>query len=175
MTLIAKRLEIAIARGVSWGRYPKRNAMPTHAESNPFEVRLLGCRSTIGARGVPATGMPLMDRLWAEVKARGIKTRGINHWVYLANSEMFTGVETDGPCPPDVGPLEPLCVSHERTFQYTHRGPYAELPGVWPKLFDELQARGEVSRGPHLEIYGHWNPDPSQCETTIVIGLEPTE
>ena len=115
-------------------------------------------------------GKGLMDKMWREIQAIGLKTKGINHWVYLPDSMMFTGVElADGVTA--NGPLEPLDVSLKRYLRYVHTGPYSTLPQIWPQLVAELKQLGETPAKPSLEIYGHWNEDPSKCETTILISL----
>ena len=83
---------------------------------------------------------------------------------------MFTGIELAEGATAN-GTLEPLEVSLERYLRYVHTGPYSELPQIWPQLVDGLKQQGEVPAKPSLEIYGHWNQDPSKCETTILIAL----
>ncbi len=138
----------------------------------PFRVALLGYGGAINDGDVAASGKRLMDRMWRDIQDRHIKTKGINHWVYLSNSAMFTGVELAEPTT-DVGTLEKLNVSLDRYLRHVHVGPYSTLPRIWPLLFAQLKARDEVPKCPNLEVYGHWNKDPSKCETTILIGLEP--
>ena len=139
-----------------------------------FRVTLFGYGGAIDDGDVPASGKRLMDRMWRDVRAGHIKTKGISHWVYLSNSAMFTGVELTEPTT-DIGTLEKLDVSLERYLRHVHVGPYATLPQIWPLLFSQLKERDEVPRCPNLEVYGHWNEDPSKCETTILIGLDPRQ
>jgi hypothetical protein len=137
----------------------------------PFHVTLIGLRGVIDHRGVPATGLPLMDALWREVRRLGIKTSGINHWVYLPDDGIFTGVEPVDPRTNNIGSLERKNVSLTRHLRHLHRGPYSTLPEVWPMLFDFAKQQGLKPIGPHLEIYGHHCEDPETIETTILIGL----
>lgn len=112
-----------------------------------------------------------MDRMWREVRERGVKTKGINHWVYLPNSTIFTGVELAEPTA-DPGTLEKIEVSLDRYLRHVHKGDYSPLPQIWRLLFAQLMELNEIPKYPNLEIYGHWNADPSKCETTILIGLD---
>ena len=145
--------------------------MPIEIINTPLRISLFGYHGSLDGESVSVVGKGLMDKMWHEVQARGLKTKGINHWVYLPDSMMFTGIElTDGTTA--VGSLEPLEVSLERYLRYVHTGPYSELPQVWPQLVDVLKQQGEVPAKPNLEIYGHWNEDPSKCETTILISLK---
>ena len=136
----------------------------------PFRVTLFGYRGLIKNGIVHASAKPLMDRMWKEVQDRRIKTVGINHWVYLPDSMIFTGIELREPIT-DVGTLESLDVSLERYINYLHVGPYSTLGAIWPQLTEELKQRDEKPKYPNLEIYGHWNADETKCETTILIGL----
>ena len=146
--------------------------MNLEISTETLRVTLFGYGGAIEAGNVAASGKRLMDSMWKEVQARRIATKGINHWVYLPNSMIFTGVELVAPVS-EVGTLEKIEVSLERYAKHVHVGPYALLPQIWPQLFVQLEQRNEQPRFPNLEIYGHWNPDPMQCETTIVIGLIP--
>ena len=138
--------------------------------SVPFRVTLFGYRGLIKNGIVHASAKPLMDRMWKEVQDRRIKTMGINHWVYLPDSMILTGIELKEPTT-DVGTLESLDVSLERYVKYLHVGPYSTLGAIWPQLMEELKQRGEKPQYPNLEIYGHWNADETRCETSILIGL----
>ena len=136
----------------------------------PLRISLFGYHGSLDRESVPVVGKRLMDKMWREVQANGLKTKGINHWVYLPDSMMFTGIELAEGATAN-GTLEPLEVSLERYLRYVHTGPYSELPQIWPQLVDGLKQQGEVPAKPSLEIYGHWNQDPSKCETTILIAL----
>lgn len=138
---------------------------------SPFCVTLFGFRGALDGQAVHMVGKPLMDALWQEVRNRGLKTKGINHWVYLPHSEMFAGVELLEVPANGAGKLEQLNVSLGRHVRYLHKGPYSLLPQVWPQLMAEVKQRGETPAWPNLEIYGHWEADESNCETTILIGL----
>lgn len=135
-----------------------------------FRVTLFGYQGLIKNGIVHASAKPLMDRMWQEAQVRQIKTTGINYWVYLPDSMIFTGVELKEPAK-DVGTLETLSVSLDRYVKYLHVGPYSMLGATWSQLMEGLRKRGEKPQYPHLEIYGHWNPDETKCETTILIGL----
>jgi effector-binding domain-containing protein len=59
----------------------------------------------------------------------------------------------------------------ERYTRHVHVGPYQALPQKWTEVKAELAARGEVIGSPSLEVYGHHCDEPSEPETTILIGL----
>lgn len=116
-------------------------------------------------------GLRLMNEMWRVVKGAGIPTTGINHWVYLPGYRMFVGVQLRNPKQaPDQ--LEPLEFELQRYLKHVHVGPYQTLPQKWQDLQAELVARGEVIGSPSLEVDGHHCNEPSQLETTVLIGLQ---
>ena len=136
----------------------------------PIRISMVGCGGPLDGDSVAVVGNRLMDKMWREVQKRGIKTKGINHWVYLPGSRIFTGVElAEGVS--ERGTLEELEVSLDRYLLYVHTGDYSTIPQIWPQLYAKLKQDGEISTSPCLEIYGHWNNDPAKCETTILIAL----
>ena len=143
-----------------------------HSEliDTPLRMNLVGYHGALAGESVAVVGKSLMDIMWNEVQRLGIKTNGINYWVYLPDAMMFTGVEladdTAG-----IGTLEKLEVLLNRYLRHLHTGTYSALSQIWPQLFAELKQLGETPAKPHVEIYGNWNPDPAKCETTILIGL----
>lgn len=146
--------------------------------NHPLRFRLFGLSSSVGNRSYGEVGCQLMDTLWRTVKAAGLKTTGINHWVYFADDRMFVGVEVkDGQQAAIPELLEPLECELARCAKHVHVGPYCELPGKWRALKEELTARGERVTMPSLEVYGHSceGDDESQAKTTILIGLGPKE
>lgn len=145
---------------------------PLNAEiiNEPFRADLVGKQGRVEDGGVGETGKQLMDAMWAEVGRLGLPHLGINHWVYLPDSQLFTGVQLSAPAD-NIGTLEPLRVELARYLRHLHRGPYADLPAVWQKLSDQLSEMGLSQSSPSLEIYGQWTEDPNQLETTILIAL----
>ena len=106
-----------------------------HAEilNEPFRVTLLGCGGEIGSDGISVSGKRYMDNMWQEVRERGVKTKGINHWVYLPKSTIFTGVELAEPTA-DPGTLEKIGLSLDRYLRHVHKGDYSTLPQMQIRL-----------------------------------------
>jgi hypothetical protein len=137
----------------------------------PISFHLYGKSSAVHQDAIAQAGMSLMNEMWKIVKDTGTRTTGINHWVYLTDGRMFVGVELL----PDVAApagLEPLRFGLQRYLKHVHVGPYQLLPQKWQVLKAELAARSERIDAPSLEIYGHYCDDPTELETTILIGLE---
>jgi hypothetical protein len=148
-------------------------SVPMHIGIIEHSIRfqLHGINGTVENEQWGAVGMQLMNQMWQTVKSSGTPTTGINHWVYLGGGRMFVGVELKSP-PPSANGLEPLAFELSRYLKHVHVGPYQALPQKWKDLQSELAARGEVVSFPSLEIYGHHCEEPSQLETTILIGLQ---
>lgn len=151
-------------------RLSDTSVMKFEIVDDPFHVELVGKRGAVENHRYGEVGRRLMDAMWSEVRRLKLPNVGLNHWVYLPNHELFTGVELSPPAA-DIGSLDALRVDVGRRLQHVHRGPYTELPAVWKSLFDELKASGEKSISPGLEIYGHWTDDTTQLTTTILIAL----
>jgi hypothetical protein len=141
----------------------------------PLRFRLHGLSASVDNHRYGEVGCRLMDDMWRIVKGAGLKTTGINHWVYFADDRMFVGVEVPDTGQPIPEPLEPCDFVLPRYARHVHIGPYQALPQKWQALKAELSARGEPITMPSLEVYGHSceGDDGSKAETTIVLGLKP--
>lgn len=138
---------------------------------SPITFLLHGESSAVENNCFGQVGMKLMNEMWQIIKGTNTATTGINHWVYLPECRMFTGVELlPGVAVP--ASLEPLQFELRRYLKHVHVGPYQALPEKWKALKDELAAQSETIGSHSLEIYGHHCDDPTKAETTILIGLE---
>ena len=137
----------------------------------PIQFKLWGVKGVVENERYGEVGMRLMNEMWPIVKSEKLSTTGINHWIYLPDCVMFTGVELKT-LPQSVSRLEPLEFELHRYLKHVHVGPYQELPAKWKALKAEVTARGEVMSLPSLEIYGHHSDESSKVETTILIGLQ---
>lgn len=132
-----------------------------------FRVNLYGASGFAINRNWSGTGMKLMDRMWALVRSRQLKNKGINVWVYEEQEKMFTGVELEELPPADSG-LEEKTIHLPRYVYYKHIGPYDKIGESVTAVQRELQQRGIKTRWPYLEIYGHWIEDVSKLETELL-------
>lgn len=139
----------------------------------PIRFELYGLSSEVEGERYGETGLRLMDAMWKVVKESGLRTTGINHWVYLPDGGMFVGVAVTEPDQARVpAPLKPYGFELRRSLKHLHVGPYQALPQKWRSLKAELAARGETIGLPSLEVYGHASCDgSSEPETTILMGL----
>lgn len=140
----------------------------------PIRFHLYGIQGVVENERYAEVGLRLMDEMWRVVKAAGIPTTGINHWVYLPGGKMFVGVELRNPQQASIPDrLELLEFELPRYLKHLHVGPYQELPQKWKDLMAALAARGEAVGSPSLEVYGHHCSEPARLETTVLIGLQP--
>lgn len=137
---------------------------------SPFRVELVGRGSPVENQCYGHVGQALMDTLWSEVRRLKLNHRGVNHWVYPSAEELFTGVELDGDAE-DIGSLERRTVALPRYVRYVHRGPYDGLGAAWAGVMEWIRQQGAAPDGIGLEVYGHWNENPTLLETTILVGL----
>lgn len=145
--------------------------MDIEIQQTPISFCLAGLSATVENNAWAPVGMGLMKEMWEIVNSSGTTTTGVNHWVYLPGSRMFTGVElaSDASIPPGLGSLQ---FELHRYLKHVHIGPYQTLPAKWSALKAEIAARGERMGKYSLEVYGHPSDDPAKSETTIYIGLE---
>jgi len=135
-----------------------------------FSKTLYGLAGTVEDQKYGEKGMELMDALWAEVRSKDLKHKGINHWVYYPEYELFCAVELED-APEADSVLEKRNLEFPRYVRYLHVGPYSQLTEVWENVKKEIGERGLTAGLPALEIYGDWNEDPSKLQTEILIPL----
>ena len=145
--------------------------MKTEIVNGALRINLVGISDKVEGQCFGEKGKELMDTMWSEIQDHGVRSYGLNHWVYLPENQLFTGVELKEPSN-DLGTLELIEVVLPKFLRHVHVGPYSDLPKVWDKLLTQVEHQGEIRVNPSVEIYGHWNEDPSRLGTTILIGLE---
>src|SRR5271166_5447976 len=111
----------------------------------PIRFRLHGKWSVVENQRYGEVGLRLMNELWKAVKDAKIETTGINHWVYMADEQMFVGVEVVTAARSTIpDQLEPFDFELGRHMKHIHIGTYQALPQKWKALKTELAARGEI-------------------------------
>ena len=137
----------------------------------PFHKRLYGVAMPVPAGQRPGQVMfKAMDAMWGIVRAKQIRTTGINHILYTGNTSVFAGVEVVGATPPPAD-LQEMDVEFGLYAYYHHTGPYDLLPAVYEAMAQEMRAQNLTKSGMSMEIYGHATDDPNQQVTEILIGL----
>jgi hypothetical protein len=143
-----------------------------------IEVINLGLKLDIsGFSGVAAnknyagTAFALMDKMWPVIKAKGLKHKGLNIWVYEAGEKVFAGVELENQAITDTG-LEQKTVLLTKYAYYKHIGPYSRLKQAGDNMQNELRRMALKPGFPYIEIYGHWTNDETKLETELIIAVE---
>jgi hypothetical protein len=113
----------------------------------------------------------LMDKMWQTVKAKELKNKGINIWVYEPNEKVFAGVELYNPPGHDTG-LEHKIVDLPKYAYHKHVGPYSLLKQAGKDMRAELESRGFDTDFPYVEMYGHWTNDETKLETELLMCLK---
>jgi len=134
----------------------------------PFSARLVGLYGERTGRSVPETGMALMERLFLALGEDFARSDGQLRWVYDGSDGVYVGVGWTGAV---AAGLQGMDIAFTRHATWEHRGDYAGLPEAWSAVWTALEATGERAVAPTLEVYGHFDPDPAQRVTTLVVGL----
>jgi hypothetical protein len=139
---------------------------------HPLEVELVGASGRHDpAKAYGAEIIQLLNRVWPVLKARAIPNKGTNWVVYGEGCEhIFAGVEADVADERSLG-LERKVLRLGRYAECTHVGPYARLGETGEAFQKALKAMGHTTAAPMVEVYGHWDPDESKLQTTILQAL----
>ncbi len=117
------------------------------------------------------TAFRLMDKMWQTVRAKELKNKGINIWVYEPNESVFAGVELDDSNNPDTG-LERKNIELLKYACYKHVGSYSLLKQAGINMREELKKKGFEIELPYIELYGHWMKDETKLETELLMALK---
>ena len=135
----------------------------------PISFDLHGVSGAVLGRNYAQTGFKLMEGLWPVIKQNGIKTTGINYWVYAGCDRMSTCVELADKSVESS--FEHIPVHFGRYAYYKHVGPYDRLSEAYKALDKEIERQDLTRSGGSVEKYGDWTDDASQLVTEIFIGL----
>ena len=136
-----------------------------------LKLNMSGFSGIAANKDYSCTAFALMDKVWPVIKAKGLKHKGLNIWVYEADEKVFAGVELEEPAVADTG-LEQKTILLAKYAHYKHIGPYSLLKQAGEDMQSELSKMGLRARFPFIEIYGHWTDDESKLETDILILVE---
>jgi hypothetical protein len=136
-----------------------------------FSLAIYGFSGTALHKDYTGTAFKLMDKMWQIVKAKELKHKGINIWVYEANEKVFAGVELYDSPGQDTA-LEHKVVNLTKYAYYKHIGPYNLIKQAGQNMRDELRNKGFETGFPYIDIYGHWTNDENKLETELLISLK---
>ena len=144
--------------------------MDIEIRSSPFARTLYGQSGPVPDRRYAETGMRLMDRMWQEIRDRGLRHHGVNHWVYDAEDALFVGVELTE-APEEFTLLERRAIDVPQYAHHLHVGPYHLLGDVHHAMCGEIRERGLQVAVPAIEVYGHWTENEAELETEVLIAV----
>jgi predicted transcriptional regulator YdeE len=137
----------------------------------PLEFKIHGYSGVAVNKDYGGTAFKLMDKMWQTVKAKNLKNKGLNIWVYEQDHCVFAGVELD-PVPNQETGLEQKNITLLRYAYYKHIGPYHLIKQAGQYMTDELKRKGYETILPYIEIYGHWTNDETKLETELLMALQ---
>lgn len=138
--------------------------------NTPLKLDISGFSGTAENKNYAATAFALMDKIWPVVRAKGLKHKGLNIWVYEPHENVFAGVELDGHAT-GTG-LKRKTVLLTKYAYHKHVGPYSLLKQTGDNMRNELRTMGLKTVLPYIEIYGHWTNDESRLETELLMAVE---
>jgi len=118
--------------------------------------------------------LALLNRVWPVIKGNAISNDGINRVVYEGGCTVFAGVLL-GPGAeslPAAAGLERKTVRLTRYAVWKHIGPYHQISATGAAMTKALEAAGQHTGWPMVEVYGHWTSDESKLETETFVALQ---
>jgi len=120
--------------------------------------------------------IPLLDRVYAVVRAGKVTQTGQNIFIYRDGTKdgvsVEVGVEVAAPFLPidDVGYSETPAGEVAVTI---HRGPYSGLGAAHEAVIEWCKPSGRSRAGVWWEVYGDWHEDPAQLQTDVYYAVLP--
>jgi effector-binding domain-containing protein len=135
------------------------------AVSRPIAV----ARGRVALGRVGEAFMPLMDRVWAVVRALGVEPIGHNVAIYRLRDnglDLEIGVQVAGPFEAVDG-VEPSQTPSGPCARTLHTGPYSGIRQATDAVIAWGRETGRSFTGVSWEVYGDWNDDESKLQTWI--------
>jgi effector-binding domain-containing protein len=139
--------------------------------TNELKLTVSGFSGIAANKNYGGTAFALMDKMWPVIRAKGLKHKGLNIWVYESDERVFAGVELLDNSITDTG-LEQKAISLKKYAYHKHIGPYSLLKQAGDNMQREIKKMGLKSTLPYIEIYGHWTDDESKLETELLTAVE---
>lgn len=134
-----------------------------------FQLNVYGFSGIATNKDYTETAFRLSGRMWQYLKAKNIKNKGKNIWIYEDANKVFTGVELEINNSNDG--LEHKNITLNKYAYYKHIGPYSLIKQAGQKMTNELKEKGFDVILPYIEIYGHWTNDESKLETELIMSI----
>jgi effector-binding domain-containing protein len=138
--------------------------------TNSIPLPLAAARVTTQISNWSRQFKPVLDKVYAFLRANEISHKGINIMIYRPREDGLVDIE----CGVQVG--APFAASGEVVCSATphgvaatvaHFGSYAELGVSHRAVVEWARTNGKALTGTCWEIYGHWNDDPEKVRTDL--------
>jgi len=114
-----------------------------------FTIDIYGFSGMAPNKDYAGTAFALMGKMWQIVKAKNLKNKGVNIWVYDTNEQVFAGVELYEFPAADTG-LEHKSITLTNYAYYNHIGPYHLIKKAGQNMKDEIKSKGLIPASPTL-------------------------
>lgn len=118
--------------------------------------------------------LPLLDRVYAAVRAGTVVPSGHNVFVYrdgdAGGVTVEIGIEVAAPVAP-AGDVVPAATPAGMAASTVHRGPYSGLGAAHDAIARWCRANGRPHAHVWWEVYGDWCEDESRLETEVFYAL----
>jgi effector-binding domain-containing protein len=119
--------------------------------------------------------IPLLDRVYAQVRAGRIVQSGHNVFVYSDKSKddvtVEVGVEVSGKFD-DVEEVVYASTPSGEVVSTLHIGPYSDLGNAYDALVRWCKVHNRLLGNKYWEVYGDWHEDPTKLQTEVFYLLE---
>ena len=137
-----------------------------------LELDIYGFGGTAINKDYIGTVFKLSGKMWEIVKAKNVKNKGKNIWVYENADKVFAGVELENDESSNNYGLEFKKMNLTKYAYYKHSGSYSLIKQIGQAMISELRKQGFEPVLPNIEIYGHWTDDESKLETELLMSLK---
>ena len=137
-----------------------------------LSLNIYGFSGVAANKNYAERAFQLSSKMWDVVKAKNIKNRGKNIWVYEDNERVFAGIELENAADASGHGLEEKNITLRKYACFKHIGPYNLIKQVGQKMINELTKQGLEVTLPYIEIYGHWTGDETKSETELLMCLK---
>jgi effector-binding domain-containing protein len=114
--------------------------------------------------------IPLLDRVYVQVRAGKVAQSGLNVFVYRDGTKdsvtAEVGVEVSGPFEAKEDVVYSSTPFGE-VASTLHIGPYSDLGSAYDALAQWCKEYNRPRANTYWEVYGDWNEDPAKLETEV--------
>lgn len=130
----------------------------------------LAVKGQVNLPDIPAKLMPMMDRVWAFIRERGIADHGHNVWLYRSVGDgrmnVEIGVQMNGAFEAG-GDLVAARTPAGKAAHAVHMGDYALMGRTHGALMAWCEEHGHALANIGWEVYGDWREDPAKLRTDV--------